>query len=83
MGGSWGERDGSPCYNPPRNLTSGSPEHCDPPHPRSNVVIGKQSGAEVFFFDRVPCCYQHCIMGGAGSEKDEAKTPEVKFRGGW
>ena len=49
-------------YNPPRNLTSGSPGDSDP-HPRSNVVIGKQSGAEDFF-DRVPCSYQHCIMGG-------------------
>ena len=34
---------------PPKKLNFGFSERQRPPHPRSNVVIGKQSGAEVCF----------------------------------
>ena len=67
-------------YNPPRNLTSGSPSD-NAPHPRSNVGIRSEVGSQIFFSTGLRAA-TNIASWGAGSEMDDAKKPEVKFLGG-
>ena len=67
---------------PPKKLNFGFPERQRPPTPEAMLTVGQQSGIEdVFRLRCVPLPTLH--YGGAGSEMDDAKKPEVKFLGGW